>query len=345
MSKQKELEELRELHEHFIAIEEIDKQILKKDDAFERAVCKEAQRRMPQPPQKTDFSVGANQPEKKSKCVYPYILFVCTFTGIIAHFVYFGVSLSFFNDPYLLMFVLFHIGYYFFLRKESGLAFFGMIFSAIFSIGTLLLSMFTSYSLFLLAIQIFSFTMVTVISSREEKAQKKIAMNAAIANANANQEYEKAVKRHEMLRTRTENAVRNELIAEFRLQKEAFQRQRTERQDAITSSTILHPDYKKIDIITYLIHRMEHGEADSIKEALQIKRTEDLKRESDMANFRVKLEIQNMQRQEDERRRWQEQREQWTRDMAHADRERERMDQAKRAADELERIRKELENN
>ncbi len=131
--------------------------------------------------------------------------------------------------------------------------------------------------------------------------------------------------------------------SEWAQKKQALLQQLQACEAAVYSSTILHQSFHSD--IDYIIRLMETGVADSVKEALQIKRAEDQKRESDMANFRANLEIQNMYRQEDEKRRWEEQRAQWEREQAQAERERERIDQAKRAADELERIRKELEND
>ncbi len=112
---------------------------------------------------------------------------------------------------------------------------------------------------------------------------------------------------------------------------------------AIGTAKILHKEHH--GDIDYIIRLMETGVADSIKEALQIKRAEDQKSQANSAMFGAMLEMENLRRKQEEDRRWEEQRAQWARNQAQAERERERIKQAKRAADELESIRKKLEND
>lgn len=175
-----------------------------------------------------------------------------------------------------------------------------------------------------------------------KRLQRKTESDAKEAET----QYSKALEEYRVARRKAESKVLAEIDTSdsiYRKREEEYREQLSTHRSAIYSNAILHESFHSD--IDYIIRLMETGVADSVKEALQIKRAEDQKRESDMANFRANLEIQNMYRQEDEKRRWEEQRAQWERDQAQAERERERIDQAKRAADELERIRKELEND
>lgn len=113
----------------------------------------------------------------------------------------------------------------------------------------------------------------------------------------------------------------------------------------VHASTILHNDHKTPQTVKYIINLMETGVADSIKEALQIKRAEERATDMEMGRINAMYEMQRFERELEENRRWQEQRNNWARDLERQNREKDLIEQQKRTADELERIRKDLEGN
>ena len=340
MTKQEELTGLRELRNHLIAVQEFDDRLSRADASLEEDIRRTVERRMPQPPAKKEISLSYTH-SKKRKVLPPLILLASILAIFIAHLIFEGASINTESAWFLFPALAFCSGYY--LCEFVNLSIFGWTIFIVIPTGlALIIYQFTSknlpYSLTLLAIAFIFLVSVTIVDKREKKAQKNKVNNA---EQSFQKSFQKRMREYEVLKQRITDSVKSELTADHRARKEAYRKQRAEHQNAVASYTLLHPDYKKIDIVTYLIDRMEHGEADSIKEALQIKRAEDQKAAHDRAQF----EWNEFLRRRDEDRKWEEQRAQWARDQAQAERERERREQAERIADELEEIRKKLEKD
>ena len=378
MTKQEELTGLRELKGHYQSIERLELEISKKTSDFEAELEHERDRRLPSRPKapelpwekidqifKYRYRPGSSAvfPEEKPQEYIPSVLYsvILAALQIISIIVLCAINvasappeveggpapgaiqtiviLGCFQGPAVAFLIRFMQK-----RKISGIV--GYILLCAFS-SLILLEIFENLSnqpatalLFGFPITILMLAIVLRLwGSRRFKAKNE-QVKAALAKAE--QKYLKALdawdedcdrildqieKDYQPQRDKMEqtcNNLRNEI---------------TTHRTAINAATILHKEHH--GDIDYIICLMETGVADSIKEALQIKRAEDQKAAHDRAQF----EWNEFLRRRDEDRKWEEQRAQRERDQAQAERERERIDQAKRAADELERIRKELEND
>lgn len=366
MTKQEELAGLRELKGHYQSIDKLGKEIQGKKSALDAEIEAEVDRRVPSPPKEPEI-LKKNLPQKEATVGTPryfgLILASLQIIGIVVLCVIYnytgGAELErtspFEFFMYLGILQLPAVGFLINFVKEKS-SYGEYIVSCGFYIVLCAISMLWGSSYLevsgaIATYLLIGFPIVILILAFVLKASNALRIQAKIEQEKSDRYHAEASYRVALSRAAEERKrIKSQVLLELQNKKTAteqacadLQKEIIAHKAAINANTILHKNFH--GDIDYIIRLMETGVADSVKEALQIKRAEDQKRESDMANFRANLEIQNMYRQEDEKRRWEEQRAQWERDQAQAERERERIDQAKRAADELERIRKELEND
>lgn len=108
----------------------------------------------------------------------------------------------------------------------------------------------------------------------------------------------------------------------------------------IASNNVLASSEKTLEVVDFVIDKLERRRADSVKEALNLMDDESRRRAQAMAD--AQWRAWEAQRARDEQ--WQRDREQFWHNYNMQTAENERVAQAKRAADELERIRKDLES-
>lgn len=388
MTKQEELESLRVLKGHFQAVKNLEKKFSKKKAEIETELQVEIDRRSPLPPiipTRPKNSVpkpGADSSSNKFSEQPPpkyfgialgilHAIFVVIMSACILYFytVERHRSATAFL-PFVILLAAFHgaaiASLMHFDRKHKASGLIGFIVLAAISLGPTLGPMgeytkeIPSYIIFTTVGLPATTAVIASVLKIVEFAQFKANQKSDIRKYNsACDRYKKDLAKYEI-----DLAHYNETLKRVSAQvKKEYQPKVTaveqlcsslrkeinEHKTAISTATILHKEHH--GNIDYIIHLMETGVADSVKEALQLKRAEDqkaaIKRAEDQkaAHDRAQFEWNEFLRRRDEDRKWEEQRAQWARDQAQAERERERREQAERIADELEEIRKKLEKD
>lgn len=363
MTKQEELTGLRELKGHYQSIDKLEKEIQRKKSALDAEINKEVDRRTPKYPQEPEIlkqatkNISENEASKDTPVYFSVILVLLQIIGMVVLCIiynntgYVGTSappfvlfvfLGLFQFPavaFLIRFVT--------MTKASGIA--GYIVLCAISMAPA--ADFLENSGAIATYLMIGFPAVILILALVLKLSHSLRIEAKIEQEKSDRYHAESKYRVALsLAAEERKRIKSQVLQELQHKKTAteqacadLQKEINAHKAAIDANTILHKSFHSDT--DYIIRLMETGVADSIKEALQIKRAEDQKSQANSAMFGAMLEMENLRRKQEEDRKWEEQRAQWERDQAQAERERERVDQARRAADELERIRKELEND
>ncbi len=363
MTKQEELAELRELKAHYQSIEGIEQEIRRTRSAFDAEVDKEVDRRAPNHPKKPEFleqeekNISKNETSKGTPVYFGVILAFLHMMGMIilciiynntgyvgnnaSPFVFF-VVLGFFQFPAVAFLIRFIT-----MNKASGIA--GYVVLCAISMAPA--ADFLEESAAIATYLMIGLPAVILILALVLKLLHSLRAKAKIEQEKADRCHAEARYKAAFARAAEEREqIKSQVLLELQHKKTAteqacatLQKDVAAHRTAIDTATILHREFH--GSLDYIIRLMETGMADSIKEALRIKRAED--QESGRLMGCIALDPKNPYKKPEEDRRWIEERERWERYFAQAalERERERIEQAKRAADELEEIRKKLEND